>query len=210
MVTGLCDNYMQKAGPDWRDRFYATDLEKVLAISQEIDNRHKKFATGKAILRKRPPCSDPRQSHQERDPSPGRKIITSSIDSLPATLIPDMPTPLSQSTASHSSSMSPDSSFSQTSPTPSTSTNSTQTTVCDLCKATFTGEYQKSNYDRHMRTSKQHGGTSGLLCPIEGCGAELFRSDNLAKHMRKAHQKMTPLRRQGGNRRRKNSNADGD
>lgn len=43
-VATVCDNNMREAPMAWRDPFYITDLNKVLAISLEIDKSQQKAA----------------------------------------------------------------------------------------------------------------------------------------------------------------------
>ncbi|KAF2112603.1 hypothetical protein BDV96DRAFT_664207 [Lophiotrema nucula] len=59
----------------------------------------------------------------------------------------------------------------------------------DGCKATFQGDYRKSNIGRHLRV--QHGGLSGsgvvYTCEAGGCDNTFKRKDARLKHYRKHH-----------------------
>lgn len=57
-------------------------------------------------------------------------------------------------------------------------------TKCRLCGREFSGNFQKTNYRRHVRTIHEGIRTT---CPVEECGETLSRSDNLKKHLEIAH-----------------------
>ena len=190
---------MHEAGPNWRDRCYATEIDMVLDSLVEIDNRH-------------PRCINVKDMPENMQTLPGRYPTPPSIESqtlmgspLSALTCPTFTGGYSPATQPVSTT-SPGSSFSA--PAPSSS-SSTDVTRCPKCPAVFTGTARDraSNLRRHMRTTRDHGYAVGLLCPIPGCGAILSRSDNLGKHMRTVHGVDTDavLRRAGARKRRRDT-----
>lgn len=209
LVASICDNYMQQLGPDWRERSYVTDLYKVLAISREIDNKHLRAIAQGAF---HGPSSAPLPPHNIQHgvtTLPGTLTIQSPIETSPSTLTSGTPMAVSQSHTSENIYSTPNTSISLSSPTPSTSTTGSQAKVCRVCLTSFTGDYQKSNYERHMRTTKKHGESSGLPCQVADCGKILSRSDNMSKHMRIKHHIVTPSRSQIPKRRKRSMDAEG-
>ena len=177
---------MHEPGPNWRNPYYATDIDVVIASLLETDNRQHLHHI---------------ETRRRRDTNVN--AMAANMQSLPeSTLTPlsverqtPISTPLSMVTSptytgeysptfQPSSTTSPESSFSA--PTPSSSTNVTR---CPVCGAVFTGSKRNrdSNLRRHMRTMVGHGKAGGLPCPVPGCKAILRRSDNLGRHMRTVH-----------------------
>ena len=179
---------MYKAGPNWRDPCYATDLDMVLASFVEIDNRHhfdhiiardQHYTNANAM-------PDDIQTWPESTPTPsssqGQTLIGSSLSTLTSPTFTGGYSPPFQP----SSTTSPGSSSSA--PTPPSS-SSTEVTRCPQCPALFTGSVRNRNTNlrRHIRTTRDHGIAVGLPCSVEGCGKILSRTDNLGKHMRTVH-----------------------
>lgn len=176
---------MNGAGPNWRNRHYATHLDTVLALIVETENcqqleeilpRHQQNTNSSALprptqrLAQGPPTLLCTESQTLVGSSPS--TITSPSESSPTTQASSVPSPLSSFTA------------------PSPSSSSADVTRCDICLKVFTGALRDriSNLKRHMRTTRDHGNTVGHLCPVAGCGAVLSRSDNMGKHIRTLHQ----------------------
>lgn len=205
-VASICDRAMHEAGPNWRDRCYATHLDTVLASIVEMDTQR---------LKQIRPCH---QSKINVEPMPGAKhtlaesIPTPSstqsqtlVGSSPITSASPTFTSGSSPTIQSSSMTSPESAFSAQSPS-----SSTDVTHCPLCSALFTGSLRdrSSNLRRHMRTTRNHGSVVGLLCTVPGCNAVISRSDNLVKHIRTVHEGDTgTLRQQVARKRRRDGNA---
>ena len=196
---------MRKAGSNWRDRYYATDADVVLASLIEMDNRqrhnrpetHRRHSIDVGVMHDKIPV------RSESIPAPasiGSQTVMGL--SLSAVSSPTLTGEYSPATLP-SSTTSPESSFSA--PTPS-STNSI-VRRCHLCPALFTGSARDSasNLRRHMRTTRDHGNAVGLVCMV--CGSTISRSDNLGKHMRTVHGEGTGalLRRAGARKRRRDT-----
>ena len=179
---------MYKAGPNWRDRYYATHLDMILASLVEIDNRqrfdhiiarHQHYTNAKAM-------PDDMQTWPESTPTPSssqsQTLIGSSLSTITSTTFTGGYSPPIQP----SSTTSPGSSFSAQTPS---SSSSTEITRCPQCPAFFTGSARdrNSNLRRHKRTMRDHGNEVGHLCSVEGCGKIFSRTDNLGKHVRTVH-----------------------
>lgn len=215
-VASLCDHAMQAAGPHWRDRYHATDIDVVLASVVEMDNsqrldhrvpHHQRSTTIDAIPDTKLICHDKNIS----TPSPWTTKNQPLNGSSPSTVTSPTLTPTTGSSPATQSSpkTSPASSFSASSPSSSSSADITR---CPLCPALFTGSARDrgSNLRRHMRTTRDHGNEVGLLCTVRGCGAVLSRSDNLGKHVRTVHPgvRSEMLRRAGARKRRRGLGGD--
>lgn len=197
---------MYEVGLNWRDRYYSTHLDTVLASVVEMDTRERL----KQIVPRHQRNINVNPVPNIKHPSNEGKLTPSSTESQ--TLIGSSPSSItspcftsgSSPTNQPSSTTSPDSSFST--PSPSSSTN---VTYCPLCPALFTGSLRdrSSNLRRHMRTTRNHGSSVGLLCDVSGCNAVISRSDNLGKHMRTVHggDPRTTLKRQGAGKRRRDT-----
>ena len=178
---------MHEAGPDWRNPYYATHIDVVMASLVEIDNRQR---IDRIETRRRPgtnvnAMAANMQSLPGGAPTPlwveRQTPISTPLTSVTSPTYTDEYPPAFQP----SSTTSPESSFSA--PTPSSS--SADVTRCPTCGAVFTGckRDRDSNFRRHKRTTAGHGNAIGLPCTVPGCSAILSRSDNLGKHMRTVH-----------------------
>ena len=199
-ITAVCNENMQKAPMGWRDPFYIADLDKVLAISLEIDKSQQRAA--QVSLHGQSTPISPKQwlcdSTWSKPFEEKRALIESPSSSSAWDL--ESSTVSSQSAASHFSADSPDSTFSPLSlPSP---LSSIDTTCCEVCGQAFTGLLQDrmSNLKRHNRT--KHESINGFKCAVTGCDSTFNRQDNLNKHMRKAHPKWGLFGRRGMARRR--------
>ena len=179
----------------WRDPFYITDLNRVLAISLEIDKSQQKAAQI-SLHRHTTPIS-PKQRISgptwSKSLEKSRALIESSSSS--STWNVESSTLSSQRAVSDSSTDSPDSTISPLSlPSP---LSSIETTCCDVCGQVFRGLLQDrmSNLKRHIRT--RHESVDHFGCPVIGCNSTFNRQDNLNKHIRKAHPGLGLLRRRG-------------
>lgn len=198
---------MHQVGPNWRDRYYATDLDVVLASVMEMDNRQS-LDDNASRQRNKDVNAIPDTTYTWPEsvsiPTsiPDRTLIGSPLSTMTDPIITCVYSPTTQP----SSTTSPESSFSA--PTPSSS--SIAVARCPLCPVVFTGSVRdrNSNLRRHMRTTRDHGNAVGLLCTVSGCGAILTRSDNLGKHIRTVHGGNTGamLRRHGAKRRKGDNN----
>ena len=198
---------MHEAGPNWRDRCYATNLDMVLISLVEMDNcqRLEQLVPRHGRSSEVDQQPDTKQTLAESNLEPSSTERQTLIDASPPTITSStFPNAFSPKTQP-SSTATPESSFSA--PSPSSNINVTH---CPLCSAQFTGSLRdrSSNLRRHMRTTRNHGTFAGLLCTVPGCNAVISRSDNLGKHIRTVHEgdKSTMLRRQGARKRRR----DGD
>lgn len=169
---------MHEEGPNWRDRFYATEIDEILTSLEHIDNRYRRRTSVNSM-------PEMVQTLTESIPTPSsiesQTLIGSPLSAFTSPTVVGGYSPPTQS----SSTTSPESSFSA--PTPSSSR--TDVERCPKCPAVFTGSPRDraSNLRRHMRTTREHGNAVGLLCPIPGCGVTLSRSDNLGKHIKTVH-----------------------
>ena len=172
---------------DLRYRFYTADLDKVLAISLEIDKSQQRAARI-PLHGQSTPISTKQwlwDSTWSKPLDEKRALIES--PSSPSAWDVESSTASSQSDASHFSTDSPDSTISPLSlPCP---LSSIDTTCCGECGQVFTGLLQDriSNLKRHTRT--KHQSVVGFKCLVAECDSIFNRQDNLNKHMRKAHPK---------------------
>ncbi len=187
----------------WRDPFYITDLNKVLAISLEIDNSQQKAA--QISLRGQTTPISPRQrlcdSTWSKPLEKTRALIESPSSS--STLDVESSTLSSQRAVSESSTDPPESTFSPSSlPSP---LSSIDITCCEVCGQIFRGLLQdrKSNLKRHIAT--KHESIDVFQCRAIGCDSKFNRPDNLKKHIRKGHPKLGLLGRRGLTKSRKRS-----
>ena len=179
---------------NWRDPFYITDLDKVLAISLEIDKIHQRAA--RVSLHGQNTPISPKQWLRDSTRSKPLDENRALIESPPSSSAWDLEssTVSSQSAASHSSTDSPDSIYSPLS-LPSPPSSSIDTTSCEVCGQEFKGLLQDriSNLKRHIRT--RHESIDYFECPVVGCDSTFNRQDNLNKHIRKTHPRSGLLRR---------------
>ncbi|KAK3170050.1 hypothetical protein OEA41_009435 [Lepraria neglecta] len=102
-VTFLCDNYMPKSGTAWREPIYVADLNKVLIISLELDNRRQRASQ---IAGQLPRSPAPALAHTNRSySSPNTSFGTPDqtfVSPSPSTRLSKTPAYDSQSAASHS------------------------------------------------------------------------------------------------------------
>ncbi|KAF1840995.1 uncharacterized protein K460DRAFT_410388 [Cucurbitaria berberidis CBS 394.84] len=75
------------------------------------------------------------------------------------------------------------------------SSNLAEVLGCEMCDATFTGEYRRGNRQRHWRL--KHGQAQGqeeriYPCEADGCSKVYKRQDARLKHYRKKHRSMAP------------------
>ena len=178
---------MHEAGPNWRNRCYATDIVMVIASLVEIDNlqhldhietrrrRHTNVNAMAANMQKLPESIPTPLSMEGQTPI----RIPLSIVTSPTYTGAYSPAFRASPTTSPESSRS----------APTASCSSTSITRCPICPAVFTGSKRDrdSNFRRHMRTTVGHGNAVGLPCTVPGCSAVVSRSDNLRKHMRTVH-----------------------
>ena len=162
---------------NWRDPFYITDLNKVLAISLEIDKAEQSGARV-SLLGHATPINPKQWLHKSSWSKPlveNRALIETPPSSSAWDL--ESPTDSSQSAASHSSVDSPNSIYSPLS-LPSPSSSSIDTTSCEVCGQVFRGSLQDriSNLKRHIRT--RHESVDFFECPVEGCDSTFNRRDN--------------------------------
>ena len=180
---------MYPAGPNWRDRYYATDLDVVLASVEKMNKHQCLDHTAPRYQRSNNTEAKPntKQTQPESTPTPSSIRSQTLIGSSPFTVTSPASTHGFSPALHPSSTTSPEAPFSA--PTPSSS--SANVTYCPHCPTTFTGSprNRNSNLKRHMRTTHGHGNVVGLMCTV--CGRTISRSDNLGKHMRKAHPEET-------------------
>ena len=192
VVTTLCDRAMKSSNPtptgetswfyddswhNWRNSFYVDELQEILAVSHELDRcqgisssaNHWSSASVLAVIRPNatPPISPT---------SPTSSTNFTSTDSSRTSLTNTPISPFS----------------------PSFPISNSETTHCSSCPATFTGtpQHRRSNYTRHVRTSRRHSAHAAIKCTQSGCKSTLMRTDNLAKHLKNQHNISTPSDRQ--------------
>ena len=213
VVATLCDRAMKTSNPtwtgetswfcddtwhDWRSRSYVAELQDVLAVSRELDRsqsisastNHWTNASVLAVIR-------PNATSPVSPTSPTSSTNFTSTSSSPTSLTSWTLTSASEdgtiSGLLGSPTNTPVSPLSPSLPMPDS-----ETTYCSSCPATFTGtpQHRRSNYKRHMRTSRRHSAHAALKCPELGCKSTLMRTDNLAKHLQSQHGIFTSSDRQ--------------
>ena len=188
----------------WRDPFYITDLNKVLAMFLEID-KSQQTAARISLYVQRTPISPKRQLCR---PTWSKSLEKKSalIESTSSSSIGNVEdSPVSSRRAvADSSTDSPDSICSPLS-LPSPLSSSTDTSSCEVCGQVFRGLLQDrmSNLKRHIRT--RHESIDYFECPVVGCDSTFNRQDNLNKHIRKMHPRLGLLRRRRLTKRRRSS-----
>ena len=192
---------MSQSNPSWRNRYYAADLDKVQAISLELERPRCQIlsptesASNRVILLgQNVSCLEtptPASSHQ--DPSPTSTTSTTSIFSSPGGTSGSIYSGTSTQPSSLNSS--------PTEPLPSPSNGfsippfrSTPLLHCSTCGQAFKGAYRNTNLQRHMRST--HFRRVRLFCPEPGCSVECSRTDNLRKHRRVVHGLVDKITRQ--------------
>ena len=192
-VAAVCNDNMQQAPTNWRDPFYITDLNRVLAISLERDKTQQRAA--RVSLHSQTPISPKHQLRESiwSEPLDENRVL---IESPPSSSAWDLEssTVSSQRSASYSFTNSPDSICSPLS-LPSPLSPSIDTTSCEACGQVFRGLLQDriSNLKRHHRT--RHESIDFFECSVNGCHSTFNRQDNLNKHIRKTHPRLGLLRR---------------
>ena len=189
---------MRQPDSAWRDRYYASAFEKILAMSLEIENRRliispfarpwpdiRAFAAGKA--------KEPTQDSSIPNASDATVAF---MDSSPSTLASGSRDSFCQTDSEVSSmvtSIDATSNFSSSPVSPSTPVD--EMVKCPFCPASFAPLYGKSNLQRHLRSASVHGNGTAFVCPELGCGSILSstRKDNLNKHYQTKHQMTAPL-----------------
>ena len=178
---------MQKAPLGWRDPFYITDLNKVLAISMEIDKSQQRAAQVSMHGQSTPISPKPGLCNSTWSKPLDEKRVLIKSPSSPSVWDMERSTASSESAASHFSIDSSDSTVSPLSlPSP---LSSVDTLCCAECGQAFTGLLQDrmSNLKRHTKT--KHQSIARFKCLVAECDSDFNRQDNLNKHMRKAHPK---------------------
>jgi hypothetical protein len=222
LVNYLCDTTMQDLSPNWRNEYYATELDKVLATFVELRNQQCRANV----------TDDPSELCVEI-PAPGRlasQFCESSISpSSGTTIFTPGPSPLESVALSYPGSpMSGDKIARWTpvsSPLPSpvelpvsSSTDPTQRSWelpqaslpsapsrngevspmrCELCNKYFKGnlQNQRRNLKRHRETC--HDRNPKHSCQEPNCDRTFVRSDYLLKHRRGSHHLSDQPARQG-------------
>ena len=180
-VTSACDQIMHEAGPNWRNRCYATDIVMVIASLVEIDNlqhldhietRRRRHTNINAM------AANVQTLHESTSTPLSKERETPILTTLSIVTSPTYTGEYS-SAFQTSPTTSPESSFSA----PTASSSSTNITRCPLCPKVYKGCSSGTNMRRHERYA--HGNKAKPRCPR--CNAMLSRSDNLGKHMRTVH-----------------------
>ena len=181
-VAAVCDNNMQEAPMAWRDPFYITDLNKVLAMFLEIDKSQQTAARISLYVQRTPISPKRRLCRPTWSKSLEKKsALIESTSSSSIGNVEDSPVSSHRAVA-ESSTDSPDSIFSPLS-LPSPLSSSTDTSSCKVCGQVF----------------------RGLLQYRIGCDSTFNRQDNLNKHIRKTHPRLGLLRRRRLTKRRRSS-----
>lgn len=169
---------MHEEGPNWRDRFYATEIEEILTSLEHIDNRYRSRNDVNSM-------HETMQTLPESTPTPSSFESQTLIGSSPSAVTSPVFTGGYSLATQPSSITSPESSFS----VPTVSPSSNDVSRCPKCQTAFHGSvrYRASNLRRHMLRTLGCGNAVGCPCPMPGCGSVLSRSDNLGQHMRMVH-----------------------
>lgn len=215
-VSVLCDDAMGRVDPLWRHPYYATTLERCLAISLEIDTRQK---SGSPLLTYWPNVNVLEVVRPSQEISVSTTSIPSNREESSAIVSPI-------STASASSLQSPRTNSrhsTYTSPTtictdstslmssPSSSILQSNNARCETCDRSFKGSSGASNLQRHLKFDKPHNEIPRFECFEAGCNKKFGRSDNRNQHSRLVHASSTPTqsRRRGDRKRRGNVEDEG-
>lgn len=200
LVTSHCNKAMRSSNSDWysswRNDHYIVDLDEVLKVLKQWDrcdsiesasqpgsgvNGFEVITPNSPTLHSPAPWTPTSNEAREFDSSPTSAMSWVSTGSSER---PEVSTPTTSLTTS------------PTSQAPDTPT--TPAASCLACSMIFTGSPQdaKSNYHRHLRTSRRHNKNAGLKCPLPECRMRApMRSDNLGPHLQKKH-KMSQSERQ--------------
>ena len=189
-VSTLCNTEMRGIDLNWRDRFHAATLDRVLTIALELD-RGQKSESSNADLWSDAGAPILATSEVTSVWSPG---LTSSaekentLDRSPISTASTSSKPMSQSTQD-SFAFSPTTDNSEQalvlSPPP-TPTKVAQEARCD-CGKIFRGSSCATNMQRHRRSTKMHNEFAQFECLQSGCDARFTRSDNRNHHHREKH-----------------------
>ena len=184
---------MEQADGRWRNRYYAAALDRICLISLRIDqsrdegwtcsddwpnvNLHSLQGSNQATGQWQTPLT-PTTRASLTAWSPTSTVSTTSLGS-------------SNKSNWDSNAISPGTQYNEMAScfsapqSPSPNLNEAR---CDLCNATFKGASRFSNLQRHLRSTKVHGGLAKLSCEQPGCEKKFTRSDNLSHHVQVAHQ----------------------
>ena len=202
---------MHQSDPNWRSRYYAAALYKMLAVSVEISNRQTLEARSArysrtsvlAVVR-------PTQSTCTSPVSPASGESETLINSSPST-VGSRSSQHSSLVGHYNSSFTAPTSDSTGSPTspslPASPTSASGMISCPdpSCPEKFKPISGATNVLRHLKTSRAHGNGAMYYCHKEGCAKRFSRSDNLNHHIQKVHGEPAPppTRRRGLRKRRR-------
>jgi uncharacterized C2H2 Zn-finger protein len=196
---------MHEASRDWREKFYIADLQRILIISLEIDNSRRRN-TPSLLQQSIQPISNFANGNQIYG-FPASLMSTDAealMNSSPSRMTSRTQLDASQSIFTDRSTNSP-----VTSPTTwssfSSPTQAIDTVYCEHCFKSFAGADRKSNLKRHEATSKSCGKGRTFKCTDPECKSVFRRTDNLAKHLRKAHNHIRSIYPTGVMKSRRNS-----
>ena len=194
-VRNLCDRVMWQC-PAWRDRYYATGIDKILLIILELDKRQKH----NLLFQNSGPDFIEHNSN-----APGYNNTEafdwemlnhqSMMDTSPTTIDSSSPAPSFLTGVTDSANTSPSTvqAVSDVISSPTSSDSNTREVFCDQCGKSFRGGSRSSNLLRHQRTAKIHNKSAMFGCLKRGCDTKFSRSDNMMDHVRKVHPQFTHL-----------------
>ena len=176
---------MESSEPSWRNPYYVTDLDNVLALYLELNKRqqigsspnHWPNTSVFALLRSPPPIAQSTESLVSNSHG-------SNLGASPASRT-------SQVLVNNSAPPSEIASQGLTFPPPiALPTSVSEVEYCRPCSKAFKGTPQnrKSNFLRHLKTSRKHNRDAVYICPKPGCNSKHKRTDNLNKHLQTAHE----------------------
>ena len=188
----MCDNAMGQIDPCWRDRYYATALDVVLAVAvkdgkqQGVVSSITKQGTDVNVLDvvKPSPAIDVSSAQSTHTDTGDNSTVS------PSTVISDCSL-TSQETPPSSSNSSPttdNTEFSSvlSSPIDECTTQKADGIRCE-CGDIFTGDSKETNLKRHKRTHKKHQKVARYKCFGPDCEAYFSRSDNRNAHYQAHH-----------------------
>ena len=180
---------MEPSELSWRNPYYVTYLDKVLALYLELNKRqqigsspnHWPNTSVFALLRSPPPI-----------PQSTKSLVSNShggnLGASPASRTSRVLVDFSQ--RDNSAPPSEIGSQGLTFPPPiALPTSVSEVEYCRPCSKAFKGTPQtrKSNFLRHIKTSREHNKDAVYICPMPGCNSKRRRTDNLNKHLKTAH-----------------------
>lgn len=215
-IGTLCDNAMEQLGSNWRYPYYATAVERALAISLEMDKLQRwgsphvtawPSVSVLSVVRPTYAASESATAVAAAGYSPstdGSPVSTESASSMQTSQASDH-----ESTLTSPTTVCTDSTFAMS--VPASPIPKLHEARCDECNTIYTGVSCGTNLQRHLRYDKPHCKVATFECFESGCGRKFGRPDNRNQHFQIAHPSNAALqlRRRGAMKRRREDKDEG-